>query len=90
MFDVGQKVVCVDDKFPQFVVVRYPELPKKDKVYVVRDIVPAQNGKGSGTIAVLLVGIRPHINDVGTENGFAHTRFVPLDEFKDKKKTIKL
>lgn len=36
MFQTGQKVVCVDDKFDAWVFDMYKQLPKKDSVYTIR------------------------------------------------------
>jgi hypothetical protein len=37
-FNIGDKVVCVDDKFPPDISKLYDALPVKDTTYVVRDI----------------------------------------------------
>ena len=82
MFEPGENVVCIDDKFPQWVVALYKELPKKGTTYVVRDIVAGHNipeGR-KNDIAVLLVGMVGHINKLGTENGFGCHRFRRPDE----------
>ena len=86
MFDVGEKVVCVDDKFPEWVQERYTDLPKLDVVYVIRDVVPAQNYDLTETCAVLLVGIMGDENKFGIENGFNPNRFRPLESIKMEKK----
>ena len=89
MFDVGDKVVCINDVFPDWVVDLYNDLPKKDEVYVVRDIVMGQNYDLSMNVTVLLVGILGNINQHGVENGFNPNRFVPLEEFKEERKAEK-
>ena len=38
MFEIGQKVVCVNDQFEPWVYDLYRSLPKKDKVYTVRAV----------------------------------------------------
>ena len=38
VFDVGQKVVCVDDRFAPTVAALYTALPERGKVYEVRDV----------------------------------------------------
>jgi len=85
MFDVGEKVVCVDDKFPDWIVQKWTELPVKDVVYVVRDVVPAHNYGKNETCAILLTGLTGFINELGVENGFAAHRFRPLEEIKEEK-----
>ena len=37
-YGIGDKVVCVDDKFPPDISKLYTALPVKDVTYVVRDI----------------------------------------------------
>ena len=51
---VGQKVVCVDDKFEDWVHQFYTALPKKDTVYVIREVKIGVNAKAH---AVLLSGV---------------------------------
>lgn len=38
MFEVGQKVVCINDEFAAWVYDLYRALPKKDRVYTVRAV----------------------------------------------------
>lgn len=38
MFEIGQSVVCVDDKFEPWVFDLYKQLPRKGSVYTVRDV----------------------------------------------------
>ena len=89
MFDVGEKVVCVDGKFPDRIKKLYTDLPKENQVYVVRDIVAGQNYNLSATIAVLLIGMTGQINQHGVENGFSSHRFRRLDEIKKINKAKK-
>lgn len=81
MFDVGQKIICVDDCFPEAVLLYLRNLPKKGSVYTVRDVIPAQGWKGAEMCAVLLVEIvnppAPHRKQWG-ECGFAPHRFREL------------
>ena len=86
MFDVGEKVVCIDDKFPDWVVERYTELPKDGQIYVIRDLIPASDYGRGETCAVLLIGIVGDINKHGIENGFAARRFRPLEEVMEERK----
>jgi len=82
MFDVGEKVVCVDDKFPDSVVELYTKLPQEGQTYVVRDIVAGQTSNLKRDVAILLVSITAHINQHGIENGFNAHRFVRLEKYK--------
>lgn len=81
MFDLGQKVVCVDDTFDEAVRLYLRNLPERDKIYTVRDMIPAQGWDGKETCAVLLAEVRnppaPHKKQWG-ECGFAPNRFREL------------
>lgn len=91
MFNVGQKVVLVDDKWPETVKQLYLQLPTKDSVYVVR---ATRVGVRADELlmdmrrvleqSLLLVGIHNPSNKVGVEAGFAASRFRALDELKDE------
>tara|TARA_R110000772_G_scaffold245319_1_gene358742 strand:- start:143 stop:436 length:294 start_codon:yes stop_codon:yes gene_type:complete len=84
MFEPNTKVVCVNDVFPPKVIRVYEQLPVKDWVYEIRDVVPASDyGKGE-TIAVLLLEVVNRPNKRGVEHGFAHTRFRELTEEEQK------
>jgi hypothetical protein len=81
MFEAGQKLVCVDGSFPHAVLNYMKNLPKKGKVYTVRDIIPAQEWAGSETCAVLLVEVvnpPPAHRKQWGECGFAPRRFREL------------
>jgi hypothetical protein len=89
MFSVGQKVVCVDDKWSETVLELYLNLPKKDSVYVVRAV--RVGVKADELImdmrrvleqSILLVGLYNPTNKLGVEAGFAASRFRALDELK--------
>lgn len=91
MFDIGQKIVCVNDNFINAVIKNtfYVNLPEKGKTYTVRDIIPAHNYNGgisANTCAVLLEEIVNPTNAHDIENGFSPTRFVPLEEIKMESK----
>ena len=89
MFNVGQKVVLVDDKWPETVKQLYLALPVKDNIYVVRAV--RVGVKADELImdmrrvlesSLLLVGIYNPTNNLGVEAGFAASRFRALDELK--------
>jgi len=89
MFSVGQKVVLVDDKWPETVKQLYLQLPVRETIYVVRAV-------RVGVLAdelimemrrvleqsILLVSIYNPTNNLGVEAGFAASRFRALDELK--------
>lgn len=91
MFSVGQKVVLVDDKWPETVKQLYLQLPVLDTVYVVRAV--RVGVKADELImdlrrvlepSLLLVGIYNPTNHLGVEAGFAAHRFRALDELKQE------
>jgi hypothetical protein len=91
MFSVGQKVVLVDDKWPETVKQLYLQLPVLDTVYVVRAV--RVGVKADELImdlrrvlepSLLLVGLYNPANNLGVEAGFAAHRFRALDELKKK------
>jgi hypothetical protein len=91
MFNVGQKVVLVDDKWPESVRQVYLQLPVLDTVYVVRAV--RVGVKADELImdmrrvlepSILLIGLINPVNKLGVEAGFAAHRFRALDELKTK------
>jgi hypothetical protein len=91
MFSVGQKVVLVDDKWPDTVKQLYLQLPVLDTVYVVRAV--RVGVKADELImdmrrvlepSLLLIGIINPANKLGVEAGFAAHRFRALDELKSE------
>jgi len=89
MFKVGQKVVLVDDKWPESVKDLYWQLPVLNTVYVVRAV--RVGVKADELImdmrrvlepSLLLVSIYNPTNNLGVEAGFAAHRFRALDELK--------
>ncbi len=89
MFSVGQKVVLVDDKWPETVKQLYLQLPVLETVYVVRAV---RVGVRADELimdhrrvleqSILLVSIYNPTNNIGVEAGFAASRFRALDELK--------
>jgi hypothetical protein len=90
-YGIGDKVVCVDDKFPPDISKLYDALPVKDTTYVVRDIRLGINLTMEGDVSVLLVGlVNPKADSkAGLERGFRADRFRPLDELRDEKSASK-
>jgi len=91
MFNVGQKVVLVDDKWPETVKQLYLQLPVLNQIYVVRAV--RVGVKADELImdmrrvlepSLLLVGIHNPTNNLGLEAGFAASRFRALDELKQE------
>ena len=80
MWDVGARVVCVDDRFPDGIRDFFNALPVKGRGYVVRDIVPGQDWKLNGQPAIYLVELVNLPNEHGIEPGFACWRFADQEE----------
>ena len=78
MFDTNTKVVCVDDRFPAGVNDIFNALPRKGTIYTVRDVVPAQDWKLQGAVAVYLQELKNRPNEHGIEPGFNCFRFREL------------
>ena len=87
-FGVGDKVVCVDDKFPPDISKLYTALPVKDVTYVVRDIRLGINLTMEGDVSVLLIGlVNPKADSkANLERGFRADRFRPLEELQNEKR----
>jgi len=88
MFVVGQKVVCIDDKFPVWAVKLYTQLPRRDVIYTIRQIVLGQSlqvdtNKFDIDVVIYLQDIY-NPNDpnakIPIELGFKQERFAPLNE----------
>ena len=88
-FNLGDKVVCVDDKFPPDIGKLYDALPVKDVTYVVRDIRLGINLTLKGDVSVLLIGlVNPKADSkANLERGFRADRFRPLEELKNENST---
>ena len=85
-YGIGDKVVCVDGKFPPDISKLYDALPVKDSTYVVRDIRLGINLTLEGDVSVLLIGIvNPKADSKSAlERGFRADRFRPLQELREK------
>lgn len=81
MFTNGQRVVCCDAEFTEFVKARYTALPVKDGIYTVREMMLGCNYKGeAGEVAIYLEELINPGNLKGVEYGFNAERFAPLTE----------
>lgn len=97
MFNIGQKVVLVDDKWPDSVLQLYAQLPSLNTVYVVRDTrvgVEADalimDPQRRLTQSLLFCGIFNPCNKIGVEAGFNSTRFRTLEEIQAKNSEVKV
>ena len=73
-YGVGDKVVCVDDKFPPDIGKLYDALPVKDTTYVVRDIRLGINLTRAGDVSVLLVASSTPRRNPGRDSNAAFAR----------------
>ncbi len=95
MFEQGEKVVCVDDRFHPEIAFLYAALPEKGQIYTVRECEPgrakwvsAQKGWDSVEMKVLLVELTNPVDPstvkgCPSELGFAARRFAPLEAIEN-------
>ena len=86
----GQRVVCINDTFTQFVRALYKQLPVKDKTYTIREVFLGREkivkGGESATVGLLLEELHnpPDPFHAGQQElGFSSERFALLDELPD-------
>jgi len=86
----GQRVVCINDTFTQFVRALYKQLPVKDKTYTIREVFLGREkivkGGESATVGLLLEELHnpPDPFHAGKQElGFSSERFALLDELPD-------
>lgn len=75
MFDIGQRVVCIDGRFAPPIAALFAALPAVGRIYTVRDVVPGIEHDLSHTCAIYLEEIHSDPNPHGIEPGFAPWRF---------------
>jgi hypothetical protein len=95
MFDIGQKVACINDDFSPTVRHLYKQLPRKDEIYTVREVsigrskvTSSAGGENEISYLVLLEELRnpndPYMHEsAGQEMGFRSDRFAPLEELEN-------
>jgi hypothetical protein len=83
----GQKVICINDAFPEFVRAIYKELPVKGRVYTVREVFLGREkivkGGDTATVGLLLEELHnppDPFHQGQQELGFSSERFAPLEE----------
>ena len=82
MFLPGEKVVCVNDVFPEGIKKFYWKLPVKGVTYTIRDLVPGIDASGEGgEMCVYLIELINPCSDKPPypERGFRAERFRPLE-----------
>jgi hypothetical protein len=87
----GQKVVCVNDSFSEFVRQLYKQLPVKGEVYTIREMFLGREkivkGGESATVGLLLEELHnpsDPFHQGKQELGFSSERFAPLNELPDE------
>ena len=77
-WSLGQKVICIDDRFPRAVLDWCNHLPIAGYVYTIRAMQLGHDGvTGFSCLGFLLEEIVNPPSSLGYEAGFTHTRFVP-------------
>lgn len=83
----GQKVVCINETFSDFVRALYTQLPAKGKTYTIREVFLGRekmvNGGESATVGLLLLELNNPADPFHAgrqELGFSSERFAPLEE----------
>lgn len=83
----GQKVVCIDDTFSEFIRAIYKQLPVKGVTYTIREVFLGREkivkGGDTATVGLLLeelVNPPDPFHQGLQELGFSSERFAPLEE----------
>ncbi|MDD2762916.1 MAG: hypothetical protein PHE83_02950 [Opitutaceae bacterium] len=83
----GQKVVCINDTFADFIRAIYTQLPVKGKTYTIREVFLGREkvvkGGDTATVGLLLEELinSPDPFHAGQQElGFSSERFAPLEE----------
>ncbi len=87
----GQKVICINDAFPQIIRALYTQLPAKDKIYTVREVYLGREkvvkGGETATVGLLLEELHnppDPFHEGKQELGFSSERFAPLEELPEE------
>lgn len=88
----GQKVVCINDTFNDFIRAIYLQLPVKGETYTIREVFLGREkivkGGESATVGILLEELvnPPDPFHAGKQElGFTSERFAPLEELPPEK-----
>ena len=83
----GQKVVCINDTFTEFVRALYTDLPVKGETYIIREMFLGRErivkGGDTATVGLLLEELHnpPDPFHAGQQElGFSSERFAPVEE----------
>ncbi|HZP60466.1 MAG TPA: hypothetical protein VFB27_09105 [Opitutaceae bacterium] len=93
----GQKVICINDAFPQLVRALYTQLPVKDKIYTVREVYLGREkvvkGGETATVGLLLEELHnpaDPFHEGKEELGFSSERFAPLEEIPEEEEAAEV
>ncbi|MCC5025086.1 MAG: hypothetical protein J6386_20890 [Candidatus Synoicihabitans palmerolidicus] len=87
----GQRVVCINDTFPDVIKAIYKQLPIKDTTYTIREVFLGREkvvkGGDSATVGLLLEEITNPPDPFHAEQqelGFSSERFAPMEELSSE------
>jgi hypothetical protein len=84
-FVVGQRVVCIDDNWPEnrlFGVIFPPRVPMLNEVLTITNINPSQFGTDAVYLQFAEIPVMQSSQHVTAAVGYTHTHFAPLIERK--------
>jgi hypothetical protein len=93
MFEIGEKIVCVNGHFEPFHKTLYRELPREGAIYTVRDCALGRTKTGSDnpgmSFRILLEEIHndldPYMDEsLAEELGFRSDRFAPITQITEE------
>ena len=91
----GQKVVCINDRFGEFIRAIYLQLPVKGKTYTIREVFLGREkivkATGTATVGILLAELvnPPDPFHAGQQElGFTSERFAPLEELPARQEEV--
>ncbi len=91
----GQKVVCINDSFNEFVRAIYKQLPTKGVTYTIREVFLGREkvvkGGDTATVGLLLQELHnppDPFHQGQQELGFTSERFAPLEEVPDEEAEV--
>jgi len=88
VYTCGDKIICVDDRFPRAIADWCDQLPRAGLIYTIRSIQPGTNPlTDCHCLGLLLEEIVNPRTSSGGETGFDHTRFSHLSNADSEKAT---
>ncbi len=93
MFDIGEKVVCINDTFEPLHRKLYRDLPKKGEIYTIRDCSIGRTRTGAADPGIsyrllleeVINDLDPYMDEASAEElGFRSDRFAPLTNLEEE------